>query len=780
VGERKRRLAAGQGLRHRFDRALIATALRALEAGDRAGAENAFERLVAAVPDDLGTAAADDFDALHACGVIALQLGRTARAEALLVKANALRDRDAALHCHLAIAYRRLGKADAAIGELEKALALDPALAAAHSNLGNLLLERGDHEAALHSFERALVIRQDYPEALNGLGDAQRTAGHYERACTNLERAIALDPVFHEAWYNLSRARAQWAAALGGASGAEVPPQVSENAERALESILSALQINADNAAYWTQFESCVGDFDLRHPIDPRLHSRLLEALEHPAVDPSALARPIVSVVMTHPDMQAIERSLVANETIDEVALPEFARRASSVLGDALARRLLEGIVVPNALIQSLCAVTRGALLAQWARDPAADPAVPLDCVAAIAQQAFNTEYVNGESAAESEWVARLARSIAEARADSRAVPLHWCALYGCYRTLHQLDAAEEIASEVESTPLHALAERQIGEPLEERRLRSAIPQLTQVSDVVSEAVKDQYEANPYPRWLRIRSGEAQRSVAAFLRSRFPGADIRGLDDASGRILIAGCGTGRHPISTALRFPDARILALDLSKASLAYALRKTRALGIGNVEYAQADILELDSLAERFPVIECTGVLHHLKDPIAGWRTLGSLLVPGGVMRVGLYSDIARRHVVRAREVVAAEGFPPTPDGIRAFRRFVLAHDGDPLLARFARSEDFYSMSGLRDLVFNVQEHRFALPQVAAMLSELRFEFLGFELSDPAAAPAYRARFPGDPALTSLDNWHAFEDSRPDTFARMYQFWVRKPRRTG
>ena len=46
-------------------------------------------------------------------------------------------------------------------------------------------------------------------------------------------------------------------------------------------------------------------------------------------------------------------------------------------------------------------------------------------------------------------------------------------------------------------------------------------------------------------------------------------------------ILIAGCGTGLHSIDSALRFPRAHILAIDLSRASLAYARRKSCALGL-------------------------------------------------------------------------------------------------------------------------------------------------------------------------------------------------------
>ena len=101
------------------------------------------------------------------------------------------------------------------------------------------------------------------------------------------------------------------------------------------------------------------------------------------------------------------------------------------------------------------------------------------------------------------------------------------------------------------------------------------------------------------------------------------------------------------------------MLAVDLSLTSLAYAVRKTRELGIGNIEYRQADILALGALTERFDVVDCTGVLHHLADPVAGWRILCSLLRPGGLMRIGLYSEQARRHVVRAREFIAAGRVP-------------------------------------------------------------------------------------------------------------------------
>jgi SAM-dependent methyltransferase len=194
--------------------------------------------------------------------------------------------------------------------------------------------------------------------------------------------------------------------------------------------------------------------------------------------------------------------------------------------------------------------------------------------------------------------------------------------------------------------------------------------------------------------------------------------------------------------------------------------LRKTRELGVSNVEYRQADILALSALEERYDLVECSGVLHHMEDPYEGWRVLRGLLKPGGRMRVGLYSELGRRAVVRARELIALEGYKPDAEGIRACRRALRSRAE---FQNLVRNEDFYSMSGCRDLLFHVQEHRFTLPQIEAMLARLKLRFLGFELADSQTLARYRARFGED----RLANWHRFEQEFPDTFSRMYQFWV-------
>jgi SAM-dependent methyltransferase len=236
-------------------------------------------------------------------------------------------------------------------------------------------------------------------------------------------------------------------------------------------------------------------------------------------------------------------------------------------------------------------------------------------------------------------------------------------------------------------------------------------------------------------------------------------------------ILIAGCGTGKHPFWIAQYFLDARILAIDLSRANLAYARRKTRDEGLPNIEYAQADILKLGGIGRTFDRIDAVGVLHHLADPKAGWRVLLSLLAPAGIMRIGLYSEAARRDVVQARALIAEGGYRPTIEGIRALRQKIIR---DQRWHMVLNSGDFYSASGCRDLLFNVMEHRFTIPQIASFLQENGLIFHGFEL-DGAVIEKFKQRYPGSEALINLIYWNAFEADNPNTFRGMYVFTISK-----
>ena len=246
------------------------------------------------------------------------------------------------------------------------------------------------------------------------------------------------------------------------------------------------------------------------------------------------------------------------------------------------------------------------------------------------------------------------------------------------YFPLYTLRDASRLLDSNYPTPIDAVLRQQIREPFEEQALRAGIKCLTPITVGVSEEVRSQYEQNPYPRWVKLPKTNRHCTSMVNCGARLPFGSFTPMpDDSAPEALIAGCGTGSHSILTAQRFRGIRVLAIDLSLSSISYAKRKTQELGITNIEYAQADILKLGDIARTFDIIESVGVLHHLADPFAGWRTLLSLLRPGGFMYLGFYSELARRHVVKAREIIAERGYSSTPDDIRRFRQDLASEPG-------------------------------------------------------------------------------------------------------
>jgi 2-polyprenyl-3-methyl-5-hydroxy-6-metoxy-1,4-benzoquinol methylase len=337
------------------------------------------------------------------------------------------------------------------------------------------------------------------------------------------------------------------------------------------------------------------------------------------------------------------------------------------------------------------------------------------------------------------------------------------------------LDFAAGIDTSAWPACARKVAQRQLIEPKEEEKIKTQLPKLTAIDDSVSQAVRQQYEENPYPRWRRRSNAGQAQSIHALMRQRFPHQDFAAESPDVPEILIAGCGTGSDAVQVVNTFKNAKVLAVDMSSSSLAYAKRATREFGVDNIEFGQADILELASLNRKFDIVVCSGVLHHMKNPMAGWRVLLQLLRPRGYMNIGLYSRRARTEVAALRELIAKAGYAATPEGIRRFRADVMRGDGAIAVGDLARSPDFYSISACRDLLFHVQEHVFSPLDIQSCLDELGLQFLGFDLPNPEARNRYLERFPDNPACDSLANWDAVEQDHPQIFAGMYQFWTRK-----
>ena len=715
--------------------------------GNVLGLQNKFEEAIACFRRVL-SAQPDNAPALNNLGNVLRGMGRLDEAESHYRKAVALKPDYADALTNLGNVYRDKGALSEALACYRRALAAAPNDLAGHNNLGLALWSLGRRDEAMACYQKALALDPNNVEALANMAIALWEKGQLDEADGLYRRILAMRPDDTNMLNNF--------AALAMAQG---------DGTTALEVLRRSMAIQETPKAK-KLFVTLAGGSDLSGGT-PEFHALMSRALAEPWSRPGKLTRAAAQLIKTGPlgayfarANQAWPKRLSAPELLGEAGFAPLAE-------DGLLLVLLTSAPNTDMELERFLTMARGAM-----RDAAGDDKALLFC-AALAQQCFINEYVFLPGAEDGAAAEALRDSlIAALDGQNEIAPLDILTV-ASYFPLYTLTAPERLLARTWPACVEAVLTQQIREPLEELHLRAEIPRLTPIHDDVSLLVQTQYEENPYPRWVRLAPG-ARNNIVTFLSEKFPFASFeRQPGRAMQDFLVAGCGTGQHSISSAQKFGDTNMLAVDLSLASLSYAKRKSDELGLA-ITYGQADILELGALDRDFDVIESIGVLHHMADPYAGWKVLLSRLRPQGFMWLGFYSEAARRNIVEARARIAQRGIGSSAAEIRQFRQALADGDDRESFASIFKSEDFYSVSACRDLIFHAQEHRLTLPAIGQFLKENALTFLGFDLDD-AVLDAYRRRYPADQAATDLASWHNFETDNPGMFAGLYVFWVQK-----
>lgn len=621
-------------------------------------------------------------------------------------------------------AARRTGKLGEAAAQYRRVAELRPS-GEALVNLGNALLELHQTGDALRAYQQALALDPRQPAACFGIGCALRDS-HPADAAAAFSRAIVLAPEFAPAHEKL------------------VDMQIAAgNGDAACAAICQAL-LRVDTPALRAAFTEL---FSVITPAAdaPGLRQIMLRALSERWTRPQDLAVAAGALAALHPPIRA---------------------------DDLLLRTLLTITPVCDADVEQALTAQRRALLERVMSSAATDTST-MTMLSTLARQGWINEFAWSVTPAESLAVADLGATVQAALDGGQTPPMAQVVALAMYRPLSTLRQAERLLAARPPAAVAAVFTQQIAEPAEEARLRADIPRATAIEDTTSQNVRGQYEENPYPRWVVAPAVPPRRPLGAWLAARYPSVNL-----PSGRplrLLVAGCGTGQHPLELARCFSGAEILAIDLSLASLGYAARMTKVLGVTGIDYRQADLLRAGELGGRFDVIESSGVLHHLDDLWAGWRSLLSVLEPGGVMTVSLYTEKGRADVRAARGWIARQGYPATAEGLRQCRQ-----DMRDLSDRWARnltsSPDFASLSGCRDLLFHVRESAVTPLQVKSFLEKEGLTLLGVETS-AATRRAFLAS-EGENRLIDLAAWDRFERKNPDCFKGMIHLWVSKPNR--
>ena len=731
----------------------------------------------------------DEPDALHRLGIIAHQLGRNELALQLIDRATAVNPAHPIYHHDAGIVLHALGRIDDAIARYRKALMLEPHYPKAHNGVGIALKDQGRLDEAAASFRAAVSLRPDYIEALNNLGNALRDLENPAEATRIYRKALELSSGSAYLWYNVGSALRDLGA-FGDAAEAcrralALEPDFADarstlgdalfglgKPDEAVANYACALRVRETPESIAGFVRSFVAA-ELRC-VDGDVRAIAIRALSTPWLRPAHLAMACIRVVAHGAEIRAcIDRSWSAwpSRLTSQQLFCDIGRDA--VFDDLLLRTLLESAPVCDLQMERFLTMVRHALLDDATREigPPSAPRLAFTC--GLARQCFINDYVYSYTAAEIDQARALRDRLAASLCRGDVPSAMTIAVVCAYFPLLSIAGAESLMLRGWPEPVVALLEQQLREPLEERTLRDRMPRLTTVDDEVSISVRQQYEEHPYPKWVKLPpSGLIGLDGAdpVVRRRRLQSNEQTPQPD----ILVAGCGTGQESIEVAQQFPGARVLAVDLSLASLAYAERKARELRVDNVEHAQADLMKLGSLGRQFDIIYSVGVLHHLADPMGGWRQLVSLLAADGRMLVGLYSERSRQDVAAARAFIAERGYASTAPDIRRCRQDVMSFDRGAPFSRLALRADFYVTGECRDLLFHVREHRFTLPEIRKKLDALGLRFDGFVLN-PQFARRYAERYRSDAGLENLEEWEAFEAEFPDAFAGMYIFWVHK-----
>lgn len=611
--------------------------------------------------------------------------------------------------------------------------------------LGRIALDEGFYDKAEQLFDQALEQQPADAGLIYSKGHAALAKHEYERAQQLFERAIHIAPDETNARTSLAYIKLQ--------SGLYA---------EAFDDYRKLIHQEPDNIQIKTRLAECAERIQA-NGYDESLAADVLFFLNLDGFQYTTLSN-LISSLLIH-KYQLDDANAVIN--MDQVASDQLLIQALTKVNfyDARIEHLIT-TVRRQVLIESLIQICL--------------PNSMVDLACSLALHGTITEYVefiDPQEVSLLEGITDLLIARTENQPWQPTDIYGFVILYAMYRSLYSLSETVDL----KHYPLNewpqasqSVLKHGLFDLAHEVELQQQIPSLGMIADEVSVKVKKQYETHPYPRWMHL-SYSTPTNYGRAMEQAF--SDFRApsfFNTGTINILVAGAGTCRHAINVAKHFRNVTVLAVDISKRSLAYGKMMAEKYQVKNIDFLQADILNLSQLDRQFQIIECSGVLHHMQNPELGWKTLSKLLVPKGLMKVGLYSQAARTIIKKSRDMITRNQLSPTLDNIRLFRKTLMDSKNSGAFEGVLTSPDFYNTSGCRDLLFHSHEVQFTPQRIQSTLDKLKLDFVGFTLNQKNHT-VFQQVAGVDADLKDLHNWELVEQQVPEFFAGMYQFYCQK-----
>ena len=647
----------------------------------------------------------------------------------------------------LGVTYKKIGNFDLAIKNLKNALDLNPNYYIAAFNLGNTYNADNKKEKAIKYLQKAIEINPSYSMAFNNSAMVYRDLNKPDLVMHQLLQAINTDKKNYHALSNLGSIHSD-----------------KGNFEEAISYYIRSIKINSTQNTL-ENLANVMSIIPIKE-YDNQKAEIFIKILEKGnLVQPRKVILNIIDLIKLDPQFRNLTR-IIENDS-DNKDLDKIFKIINNM---PLFLKILKYCVIPDIEIEKILTKLRKKILMFSSSDLKKENIINFQ--KSLALNCFISEFILHETNDETKYISILEKEINN-NFQMKIMPEIFTLLsLLSYRDLKKYKWFSFLEK---NSDVRDIYKTHIEDFYVEKEIKSKIRSISKIKNHISLKVKNQYENNPYPRWVTTRINATPLSIDSLTSElRLDVIKDYPLSFLKPLILIAGCGTGQHSIGTATRFKDSKVEAIDLSFNSLSYAIRKSRELKVDNIDYYQADILELGKLKDKYDIIESSGVLHHMEDPIEGWKTLVNCLKPKGLMKIGLYSEIARESILFFRENIMNKGFQGSKNEIIEFRKKIL-QSNEYKLFRISQSFDFYSTSTLRDLLFHTPEHQFTLIQIKKTLYNLNLRFCGFEITDKNIINEFNKLHPEKKDFYNLDIWHNFEMNNKHIFSGMYQFWVQK-----
>jgi 2-polyprenyl-3-methyl-5-hydroxy-6-metoxy-1,4-benzoquinol methylase len=249
----------------------------------------------------------------------------------------------------------------------------------------------------------------------------------------------------------------------------------------------------------------------------------------------------------------------------------------------------------------------------------------------------------------------------------------------------------------------------------------------------VTKKVKAQYNKYPYPSYSWFAKVDPVAACHASFEAGYALIHRQIKSHRGKKIALLGCGTF-EPYAHGKLHPQAHIDAVDLSPSSLKRAQWRCRIRGVNNVSFHNKNLVEFCAKKEEtYDYIHCFGVLHHLENPLEGFKAIAQALNEDGFARIMVYSSTQRFRTQLIQKVGGLLGLDSGSDkSISKIKKLLnLLPISHPLRLSQILNPELETKSGVVDSLLHACENSFTFSELKKVLKASQLHIHDWDFSE-------------------------------------------------